>query len=102
MLPRNILCYHETIWLKICPKYFKPVYYKGYANGVFRFKYCVPETLQSNFVHKLKCGSCSASYYGKTYRNMKVRVSEHQGVTPRTGKQVNGTLSMSVKEHMLN
>ena len=102
MLPRNILCYHETIWLKICPKYFKPVYYKGYANGVFRFKYCVPETLQSNFVHKLKCGSCTASYYGKTYRNMKVRVSEHQGVSPSTGKQVKGMLSTSVTDHMLD
>ena len=44
----------------------------------FRFKDRVPETLQSNFVYKFKCGSCTASYYGKTYRHMKVRVSEHQ------------------------
>ena len=35
----------------------------------FRFKDCVPETLQSNFVYKFKCGSCRASYYGKTYRH---------------------------------
>ena len=45
----------------------------------FRFKDCIPETLQSNFVYKFKCGSCTASYYGKTYRHMKVRISEHQG-----------------------
>ena len=32
----------------------------------FRFKDCIPETLQSNFVYKFKCGSCTASYYGKT------------------------------------
>ena len=43
----------------------------------FRFKDRVPETLQSNFVYKFKCGSCTASYYGKTYRHMKNRVSEH-------------------------
>ena len=46
----------------------------------FRFKDCIPETLQSNFVYKFKCGSCTASYYGKTYRHMKVRISEHPGV----------------------
>ena len=66
----------------------------------FRFKDRVPETLQSNFVCKFKCGS-TASYYGKTYRHTKVRVSEHQGVSPRTAKRVKGTLSTSVRDHML-
>ena len=49
-----------------------------------------------------KCGSCTASYYGEIYRHMKVRISEHQGVSPRTGKRVKGTLSTSVRDHMLN
>ena len=40
--------------------------------------------------------------YGKTYRHMKVQISEHQGVSPRTGKRVKGTLSTSVRDHMLN
>ena len=68
----------------------------------FRFKDCVPETLQSNFVYKFKSASCTASYYGKNYRHMKVRISEHQGVSPRTGKRVKGTFSTSVRDHMLN
>ena len=36
---------------------------------------------------------------------MKVRVSEHQGVSPRTdriGKRVKGTLFTSVRDHMLD
>ena len=33
---------------------------------------------------------------------MKVRVSEHQGVSPRTGKHLKGTLSTSVRDHMLD
>ena len=37
----------------------------------FRFKDCVPKDLQSNFAYKFKCGSCTASYYGKTYRRIK-------------------------------
>ena len=57
-----------------------------------RFKDCVPGTLQFNFVYKFKFGSCTASYYSKTYRHMKVRVLEHQGVS----------LSTSVRDHMLN
>ena len=65
----------------------------------FRFKDRVPETLQSNFVYKFKCGSCTASYYGKTYRHMKVRVSEQQDLSPRTGKLVKGT---SVRDHLLD
>ena len=53
----------------------------------FILKDRVPEIVQSNFVSKFKCRSCTASYYGKTYRHMKVRASEHQGVSPRTGKR---------------
>ena len=68
----------------------------------FRFKDRVPETLQSNFVCKFKCGSCTTSYYGKTSRHMKVRISENQGVSPRTCKRVKGTLSTSVRDHMLD
>ena len=68
----------------------------------FRFKDRVPETLQSNFVYKFKCGSCTASYYGKAYRHVKVRVSVQQGVSPRTGKRVKGTLFTSVRDHMLD
>ena len=33
---------------------------------------------------------------------MKVRVSEHQVVSPRTGKRVKGTLSTSVRDHILD
>ena len=32
---------------------------------------------------------------------MKVQNSEHQGVSPRTGNPVKGTLSTSVRHHML-
>ena len=33
---------------------------------------------------------------------MRVRVSEHQGVSPRTGKRVKSTLSASLRDHMLD
>ena len=68
----------------------------------FRFKDRVPGTLQSNFVYKFKWGSCTASYYGKTYRHIKVRVSGHQDDSPRIGKRVKGTLSTSLRDHMFH
>ena len=67
----------------------------------FRFKDSVHETLRSNLIYKFSCGSCTASYIGKTYRHFKVRVSEYQSVSLRTGKPVKGTLSTSVKDQMV-
>ena len=67
----------------------------------FCYKDFVPETLRSSLICKFSCGSCTASYIGKTYRHFKVRVSEHQGLSPRTGRPVKGTLSTSVNDHML-
>ena len=37
-----------------------------------------------------------------TFRYMKVKVSEHQGVSPRTVKHLKGTLSVSVRDLMLD
>ena len=34
--------------------------------------------------------------------NLKVRVSENQGVSPRTGKHLKGTLSTSTRDHVLD
>ena len=66
----------------------------------FSFKDVVPEPLRSCQIYKFMCRSCNASYVGKTFRHMKVRVSEHQGVSPRTGKHLKGTLSIFMRDHM--
>ena len=68
----------------------------------FSFKDVVPGTLRSCQIYNFKCGSCNASYTGKTFRHMKVRVSEYQGMSPRTGKHLKGALSTSVRDHMLD
>ena len=50
-----------------------------------------------NRVYNFSCSCCTASHIGKTYKHMKVRVSEHQGVSPRTGKSVKGSLLTSAR-----
>ena len=54
----------------------------------FSFKYVVPEPLRSCQIYNFMCGSYNASCIGNTFRHMKVRVSECQEVSPRTGKHL--------------
>ena len=75
--------------------------FTNWFKSYFNFKDVLPEPLRSCQIYKFTCGSCSASYTGKTFRHLKVRVSEHQDVSSRTGKIVKGTLSTSVHDHML-
>ena len=53
-----------------------------HLNNYFCFKDVVPEPLCSCQIYNFACRSYNASYIGKTFRHMKVRVSEHQGVSP--------------------
>ena len=67
----------------------------------FSFK-DVPLPLRSCQIYNYTCRSCNASYTGKTFRHTKVRVSEHQGVSPRTVKHLEGIMSTSLRDHMLD
>ena len=58
----------------------------------FSFKDVVSEPLRSCQIYNFTYGSCNASYIGKTFRHMRVRISELQGVSPRTGKHLKRTL----------
>ena len=68
-------------------------------NNYFRFKNPVFE--RSNRIYKFSSRGCTASFIGKTDRYRKVQVSEHQGVSQKTGKPVKGTLLTSVRGQML-
>ena len=68
----------------------------------FSFKDVVSEPLHSCQIYNFTCRSCIASYIGKNFRHIKVRVSEHQGISPRTGKHLRGTLSTSARGHMFD
>ena len=51
--------------------------------------------------YKFQCSSCNATCYGKTKHQFKVRVSEHMGVSARTGKNIKSTKNSAVRDHML-
>ena len=59
--------------------------------------FCLP----SNVVSKFSCGRCNATCYGKTCQNLSLRVGEHSGVSPLTGKKSKSKKSTAVKDHIL-
>ena len=70
-------------------------------SNFFCFKDKVPFNLRSNVISKFLCGRCSATYYGKTCLHMNVRVSEHSGISPLTGKKSKARKTTAIKDHML-
>ena len=66
----------------------------------FQFKDKMPYCLRSNVFYKFSCGRCNATYYGKTCRHLSVRVGEHSGISPLTGKNSKSIKSAAVKDRM--
>ena len=57
--------------------------------------------LRTNVAYKFSCGRCNTTYYGETDRHLSVRVGEHSGVSPLTGKKSKYKKYTAVKDHML-
>ena len=72
-------------------------------SNCFSFKDRLPKSLLSGLVYKFKCSDCNVTYYGKTKRHFKVRISEHLGVSPLTEKRVKpGYQSTVIFDHIFN
>ena len=67
----------------------------------FTFKDKISKEMRSLLCYKFQCSSCNATYYGKTKRHFKVRVSEHMGVSACTDKNIKSTKNSAVRDHML-
>ncbi|XP_057311762.1 uncharacterized protein LOC130649496 isoform X1 [Hydractinia symbiolongicarpus] len=75
---------------------------KRRLRSCFAFKDRIPESLRSGLVYCFKCSGCNATYYGKTKRHFKVRMSEHLGISALTGKRVKlGPQASAVLEHLM-
>ena len=70
-------------------------------SNFFTFKDKIPLVLRSGIVYKFQCGSCNATYYGKTKRHIKVRMCEQLAISALTGKRVKGDDDSAMKEHLL-
>ena len=53
--------------------------------SLFKFKDTLPKESRSCVIYKYVCSQCEATYVGSTIRTLHTRMSEHFGVSPRTG-----------------
>ena len=57
------------------------------------------DPLCSSVVYQYTCGSCNATYVGKTLRNLSIRTDEHKGVSFRTKLRLSKPVHSSIREH---
>ena len=67
----------------------------------FPLKDRMPEECSSCIIYKYTCDSCNAIYIGKTEQNFKCRISQHQGISPRTGKKLLCPVESDIRERCL-
>ena len=67
----------------------------------FLFKDKVSPCVKSNIVYKYSCGLCSATYIGESTRHYQTRVSEHRGISPRTGLHYSKAPKSNIYNHFL-
>jgi hypothetical protein len=70
-------------------------------SSMFRFKDVVPFALRSGVIYKFSCGSCHATYIGKTSRHIHTRICEHAGVSHLTGRPTRSVRYSAVHSHCL-
>ena len=68
---------------------------------LFKFKDVVPMSLLSGIVYKYKCSSCNAAYIGKSMRHLKVRASEHMGISALTNKKMLKYVHSAIVDHLI-
>ena len=76
------------------------VFKSGCAVGdLFGFKDKLPESCMNKFIYKYTCGSCNASYIGKSYRHFKARVYEHLGKSYHTDSWLGCPAHSEIRNH---
>ena len=70
--------------------------------SLFKFKDSIPTLLCSKVVYCFCCRDCKSRYLGSTFRNLKIRICEHKGVSYRTNAQITNPSFSKIREHALS
>ena len=77
------------------------IFFNNFRIGsLFNIKDRMPVNVRSSVVYQYSC-SCNATYIGKTERHLCVRVSEHAGISYRTGIQLTSPCHSAIRDHCL-
>ena len=69
------------------------------VRNLFHYKDRLPNLMRSSVIYKFCCGSCNATYIGKTKRQLKIRINEHIGKSSRTGNLLKRPPFSAIREH---
>ena len=93
---------HTTLQITlIClPTYIYSLCLSSYMQtDFFPFKDQIPFAMRSHVVYKYKCQCCGALYVGQTRRHIQTRISEHMGVSSKTGNKLSVLQMSAVLTH---
>ena len=79
---------------------FKPIFRNSYMIGsLFKHKEKLPAPVCSGLVYNYKCLLCNKQYIGSTVRQLQCRISEHMGVSVRTGLPMANDPNSAIYKH---
>ena len=79
---------------------FRPIFRNNCMIGsFFRHKEKLPTSMCSNLVYSYKCLLCNKQYIGSTVRQLQCRISEHMGVSVRTGLPMTNNPNSAIFKH---
>ena len=67
--------------------------------SLFKFKDTLPKESRSCVIYKYVCSQCEALYVGSTICTLHTRMSEHLGMSPRTGQSLSQPSQSSIRNH---
>ena len=77
-----------------------------FSNPVTLFKISLNSKIASHFhllllfyIYQYTCKQCSATYIGETKKQLKVRISQHKGISFRTNRPLSSFDSSKIYEH---
>ena len=92
----NLVCrYYPQIRLRIIYKSLDRI------GNRFKVKDSIPKDCMSCLVYKYTCKSCNAFYIGKTEQHLRSRISQHQGISDRTGSTLSSPVHSDIRDHCL-
>ena len=68
----------------------------------FHVKDRQPSSLVSSVVYKYICSQCSATYIGETRKQLKIRMSQHQGKSFRSNNKIPSLTHSKILDHALD
>ena len=69
--------------------------------SLFKCKDSIPTLLCSGVVYRYQCPDCMSRYFGSTSRNLKIRISEHKGLSYRTNANITKPSFSKIRDHAI-